>query len=350
MFTRQAAAIILRDKSTVGDAEKRVMRLIHRRAAKMHVVGGHQRQLLGIGQVDQGRFGGALFAKSMALQFDIESAGKHYRQPVEQRRSCIRLPVEEQGVDRAAGTAGQRDQPLRMFAQQRRFDMRPVARLGLEIGGAEELGEVAISRLVLHQKRQVRRLLAAALMGRRRRHQLHRQKRADNGLDSGLGQGVGNFIDAEKVVAVGDGDGGHAALHRQRRQLLGPNRAFQQRISTFHPEMDERSHFAKASHGRGKSKENRRHYCASGPPCAATLRTIHNQRCVSTAWAPLARTKEDTMKMSKPAPAAASLSHMIAASPISAFVLFWFSASCKNKTRSNLPKQSSLFDRQGISN
>ena len=72
MLAAQPAAVVLRDEAAVGDAEQRVVRLVHVGVAEMHVVGRHERQVFGIGEIDQPVFGGALLRQAMALQFDIK--------------------------------------------------------------------------------------------------------------------------------------------------------------------------------------------------------------------------------------------------------------------------------------
>ena len=50
MFRRQTPAVFHIEKRAVGDAEQRVMRLIHVLAPEMHIIGRDQRQALGIGE------------------------------------------------------------------------------------------------------------------------------------------------------------------------------------------------------------------------------------------------------------------------------------------------------------
>ncbi len=57
--------------------------------------------------------------------------------------------------------------PSACARERRGFDMRPVARLGAEIGGAQKLGEIAVADLVLHQQRQIGRRRARHHPGRR---------------------------------------------------------------------------------------------------------------------------------------------------------------------------------------
>ena len=120
--------------------------------------------------------------------------------------------------------------------------MRPVTGFHIQIGGRKQLGEVLIAHFILHQERHMRRLLARAGLQRTARREFHGQQRAHDGLDACLGQGLGDFIDTEQVVGVGDRRGRCAGLPRQIRQLLGADRALQKRIGAFHAQVDERRH------------------------------------------------------------------------------------------------------------
>jgi len=102
MLSGQAAAVVLADKGTVGDAEQRVMGLIHIGLAEMHVIGGDQRQLFGIGHVQQPILGGAFFRQAMALQFDIKPARKGGRQARQHSVRGIALAFQQQLIDRPA--------------------------------------------------------------------------------------------------------------------------------------------------------------------------------------------------------------------------------------------------------
>ena len=92
----QPAAVLLRHECAVGDAEQRIVRLVHLGGAEMHVVGGDQRQSLRVGEIDQLVFGGALLRQAVPLQLDIEPVAEHRGQPVEQRLGRLRLVLAQQ--------------------------------------------------------------------------------------------------------------------------------------------------------------------------------------------------------------------------------------------------------------
>ncbi len=245
VLARQAAAVVEADEGAVGDAEQRIVRLVHVGLAEMHVIGRDQRQTPGIGDFDQPVFGSALFGKAVALQFDIETVAEDLGEASDHGVGGGGLALHQQLVDGPAGTAGERDQALRMFGKLRRLHMRKIAGLGLQEGGTEQLAQVAVAGGVLHQQRQRRRLLAHADgRGGRGRFQIDRHQAADDGLDAGLGQRVAQLIDAEEVVDVGDRDRGHGVVARQLRQLVRTHRAFEQRIGALHAQMYESRRFA----------------------------------------------------------------------------------------------------------
>ena len=76
MLAGKPPAIVLRDETAIGNAKKRIMRLVHRRRTEMHVIGGDQGQALGVSKLDQLVFDGGLASKTMTLHLDIEPVTK----------------------------------------------------------------------------------------------------------------------------------------------------------------------------------------------------------------------------------------------------------------------------------
>ena len=73
---RQAAALLLADIGAAGDAEQRVVRLEHGAVGEEGVVGGDQRQVVGIGEIDQALLDARLRRQAVAHQLDVEAAGE----------------------------------------------------------------------------------------------------------------------------------------------------------------------------------------------------------------------------------------------------------------------------------
>ena len=248
------------------------MRLIHRDPAEMDVVGRDQWDFARIGDVNELVFGGALLGEAVALKLDIETVAENGFELSDQRLGGGALPFDDQLVDRAAGAAGQSDEAFGMCGELVELHMRPVAGLGAEEGGTEELGEVLVAGGVLHQQRHGGRLAARALGGGGGSLELDRNLAADDGLDAGLGQGVAQLIGAEQVVDVGDRDGGHAVFLRQLGELGRAQRPFEERICALHPQMDEG--FALGGHAIRLS-------CCAGSigcgPRGASAKRFHSQ-------------------------------------------------------------------------
>ena len=83
VLRRQAAAVGIGDMRALGDAEQRVVRLVHRGLGEMHVVGRDQRQAACIGEIEQRRLDAPLALLAVALQLDIEPAVEQRLQPLE---------------------------------------------------------------------------------------------------------------------------------------------------------------------------------------------------------------------------------------------------------------------------
>jgi hypothetical protein len=104
MLARQPPAILLRDEGAVGDAEQRVMRLVHVGAAEMHIVGGDQRQVFGIGEIDQLSSAARSSGRPWRCKLDIEPVAEHRLAAGRAvRRGGVRLAFDDQAVERPPG-------------------------------------------------------------------------------------------------------------------------------------------------------------------------------------------------------------------------------------------------------
>ena len=316
MLAGQPAPVVLADKGAIGDAQQRVMGLIHLGLAEMHVVGGDQRQAAGIGHVQQHILGGALLGQAMALQFDVQPSGKGAGELLQDRVGRITLAFHDRLVEHPARSPGQEDQALGMGEQLLHLHMRPVTGFHIQIGGGQKLGEVLVARLVLHQEGNMGRLLARSGLQRIAGGDLHRQHRAHDGLDAALGQCVGDLKDPEQVVVVGDGHRRGSGVPGQLHHLAGAHSALQQRIGALDAQMDE------GGHDGIRDQDSGAQYRLPAPRMGRRTAPIHSDQMPAwliMAWAPLASTKAVTMKRISPAPAAASLAHMITFSRLVGF-------------------------------
>ncbi len=227
------AALGVGQLAAFGDAQQRLVRLVHRRAGEIAVVGGHERQPGGVGQRDQPGFHRPARRVAMAVQLDRDPVGERLGQRGEQPLRLRFLAFGEQAGERPAGAAGQQDQPLGMGGEGGERDLRLQPRLGLQEaarGQGLQIGEPGRGLRQQHQRvgRQARGLRTG-----------ERDLAADDRLDPLGGAGLAELQRAEQVGGVGDGDRGHPRLARERRDLVGLDGALAERIGGMDAEMDE---------------------------------------------------------------------------------------------------------------
>ena len=234
-----------------GDAQHRVVRLVHVRFGEIGGVGRHQRQVARIGEIDQCRFGALLGRIAAPCQFDIEPVGEQRLQTVEQGLGMALLAFGKQPRDRAFARTGEGDQAVGTAIEVADPDMRFEFERAFEMRLRHEMAQIVVPRLVLRKQRQVVDQLAlcpfVAAWAR------HAQQRADDRLDAFGLAGIGEHDRAIQAVAVGDSDSGKAALLGQLGHRLGVDRAFQHRIGRQDTERDEglEGHQANMRCGRG---------------------------------------------------------------------------------------------------
>src|SRR6185437_3341385 len=249
VFASEAAAFLLRNEGAVGNAHQRIVRLVHMLLAEMHIVGRDDGNTVRVGEFEQRVFDGTFFGQTVALQFDIEAVAEDGFQFQQQVFARFRLTRGKKLVQWAARAAGESNQAFGVFFQPRKIDMRPVARLRFEIGSTQELRKVLVTPRALHEQRQTRWF---GTRGRRRRlrwRQFGGDKTADDRLHALLRQRLADLEDAEQIVGVGDGDGGHRVVFCKVREFFRTHRAFKERIGALNPQMYKRCRFA-IRHGR----------------------------------------------------------------------------------------------------
>ena len=112
MLKRHPSPVFIRDNPPRRQSQQSIMRLIVVGLGKKRFIGGHKRQSLRIGQIQQKRFYPLLVRQTMALQLDIETVTKSVFE-FEQAGKCqITLPLRQGAVDRPFGAACEANQPF----------------------------------------------------------------------------------------------------------------------------------------------------------------------------------------------------------------------------------------------
>ncbi len=252
MLRRQAAALIGRNRRPLSDAQQHVMGFVKAGIGEIDIVGGNQRHIMAISQIQQPRFDPVFHRQAVALQLDIQPVAENRLQPQQHGLGRSGLTIGQQPPQRAGRAAGQADQPGIVLFQQVDRKLRHLMAFGLHEGMGQQSQQRIVTGLVLAQQHDlIRRRGQTALGGRRFRYRrlLRRQCfRADaaqiglcthDRLHPGLHRRLGEFDRAEQIAAIGHRKGGHPLLGRQLDQILDLQRPFRQRIGRMNPQMNE---------------------------------------------------------------------------------------------------------------
>jgi hypothetical protein len=227
---RDARAILFAEIGRAGDAHQRIVGAMPLALGEADVVGGDERQAVGVGEFDHRRFDVRLDALAVAVEFDIEPVGERPCKLEQRRFRRFGLALLHERGERAFAAAGERDEAFGVLENARQGHMRRLARRGLEKGRAGEAHQVGVAGGVLRQQRK--RSVDARLV-------LDVEGDADDRLDAGLGGRFGEFQRAEQIVGIGEPERGHFVLHRRLDERLHLHRALQQRIGGTGAEMNE---------------------------------------------------------------------------------------------------------------
>ena len=85
MIRRELLALGLSNQAAASDAQQRIVRLVVIRGREIRLIGRHQRQTFGIGELDQPGLGAPLLLNAMALQLDVEPITEQLCQTVTAR-------------------------------------------------------------------------------------------------------------------------------------------------------------------------------------------------------------------------------------------------------------------------
>ena len=192
---------------------------------------GNQRQIAGIGQIDQRGFSSLLGRIIAPGDLDVE--------PIrEQRLKCIAIGPRrilprfgQQPHQRALARASQADQPLAAPFKIGQSDVRFQLQWPSEVRSADQMAQVVPAGIVLGIERQpVNRPAGIAQ---------HPQQRPDDRLDPRLTRCPGKGHCRIEPVTVRNRDRRKGPLLRQLGNRFGINRPFEHRIARQHTQRDE---------------------------------------------------------------------------------------------------------------
>ena len=152
--SKPAARILLINIRPFGNANQRIMRLVHVGFGEIDVIGGDQWQTLSVGHFDMTALcqtfclGWCPVLARVALQFDIKAVGIRGRQPIEKLFCCGALTGLQVHADRAVRSACQADNTGRVRCDFFQSDLRQLAGL-VDVKTGIELHQILIPGLVL---------------------------------------------------------------------------------------------------------------------------------------------------------------------------------------------------------
>ena len=222
------------------DAEQHLMGVGVVGVEVVAVVGGHQRQAGGFGNLQQGVVDHVLFGQAVGLQLQIKIAGIDGSVFPGQTQGLVHVPGQD-GAGNFAGDAGRKaGQALGVAAQHILVHARLVVK-AVQKTVADQLDQIVIAQLVSGQQNQV---VAAArqFRGFVRMIMADVDLAAENGLDAELLAGRVEIRRAEHIAVVGDGAGGHAVILGAGAEILDADGAVQQAVFGMAMQMNKVGH------------------------------------------------------------------------------------------------------------
>ena len=169
--------LLLVDVGAVGDADQRVVGVVHRAVGEMHVVGRDERQVEVVGEADEAGLGRLLERRCAARRSPDGAASRRRAGRGRARRGARRAPGPAgRGPRGSAAPSGPSAPPVRQIrpvgvgGERRERDVRQRG-AAVEVVERGELHQVAEAGLVLGEQhdRPRRRRPVARMRGRRRR-------------------------------------------------------------------------------------------------------------------------------------------------------------------------------------
>ena len=260
------------------------MRLEHVGAGEVDVVGGHERQPRGVGDLDVAALrqalvlGQAVLAR-VALELDVETVGVGLGQPGHELLGLLPAPGAQEAPHGAVGAAGEADQAVRVRREVAERDLWLAGGLG-EVELRLEREEVEVAGLALREEHDGRGRHRLGAGGDRDVFEVELD--AQDGLDPGLGRALRELQRGEHGVGVRERDGRHPGLRGHGGKRLDANGALQDRELGMDAQVDESGigHGGKLGSAAGGHQARRGRAAGAGvadtggrlPPVAAALR------------------------------------------------------------------------------
>ncbi len=241
---REMPALRIGEKTALGDADQRIVRLVVLGRRKIRLVGRNERQSFRIGEVDQRRFRGPFFRETVTLQFDVEPVAE---QTHERLRACVEerhLAGHDRAVERPAGPAGERDEPVAGALEPGKLEVRRFVGGLVEKGARVEPHEVAVTLLARREQHDARQVAQRRSGDRRARPmilvaEIERDRAADDRLDPDARELLRELERAEHVVGVGERERRLPVRLGEIGEARDRQRTFEQRIGRVHVQVHE---------------------------------------------------------------------------------------------------------------
>ena len=138
------------------------MRFVHVGVEKKSLVGGNQRQVVLIGQINEILFGLMLALKTDTHDFNIQRIGKKRLKPEQKIFGFVFAVFQQQTADRTLDAAGQGNQPGTAPFKVRKLQLRLFVILRIiKIRKLHQLHDIMITFIIANQKHKLVRFNGA---------------------------------------------------------------------------------------------------------------------------------------------------------------------------------------------
>ena len=217
------------NRRALRDTKQDIMRGGGFAVPEIAVIGGDQRQVHFIGQIDQPGFSLTFPRHAMTLDFNIDTAIKERHQGFQPAPGQRVLPFSHRGRDiPGPGAAGEEDQAIRSPLKRSERDHRRVTAIKESI--RDQAGKVLPAGFILDQEGYLTAFFITAVT--------QRDLRPDDRLDTHISRLFRKFEGGKGVETVGDRNRGLAMIAHSLNQRADLEHAFGQRIGRMGAEMN----------------------------------------------------------------------------------------------------------------